>query len=89
MQVGYGRVNNECNWEEEDVDNDGAGSGGGGGVGGSNGSVGQGKLFRSGDLIGGAGANTDLKTNAREVKHAADLYSKVLQLRMLTYAHVC
>jgi hypothetical protein len=40
-------------------------------------------------MIGGAGANSDLKTNAREVKHAADLYSKVLRLRMLTYAHVC
>ena len=62
---------------------------GGGGVGGSKGELGRGKLFRSGDLIGGAGANSDLKTNAREVKHAADVYSKVLQLRKLTYADVC
>ena len=102
MQVGYGRVNNESVGEENDEDNDGAGKGGGGG-GGSNGEVGREKLLRSGDLIagagansdlkrdliGGAGGNSDLKANAREVKHAADLYSKVLQLRMLTYAHVC
>ena len=67
MQVGYGRVNNESNGEDEDEDNDGAGSGGGGGGRGSIGEGGRGKLFRSGDLIGGAGANSDLKTNASYV----------------------